>query len=164
MTVVENIDDLLDDVSQLLFQKKKTIATAESCTGGLIGHMLTNISGSSAYYDRGVISYSNTAKMDLLGVPGELLERYGAVSEPVAWAMAEGIRQRSKVDIGVATTGIAGPTGGTEGKPVGLVYIGIATSLDPRVHRFQFHGNRLENKQYTCASALMMLRDELQQL
>lgn len=153
--------DLLVKVSELLKEKNLKIATAESCTGGLIGHTLTNISGSSEYYDRGIISYSNRAKMELLGVPEELLEKYGAVSREVAEAMAEGIRIRSKVDIGLSTTGIAGPTGGTKEKPVGLVYISVSLKDKTVVKRFQFHGNRLENKNSTCKAALEMLLEIL---
>ncbi|RLF39573.1 MAG: competence protein ComA [Thermoplasmata archaeon] len=155
------IMDLLVKISELLKEKELKIATAESCTGGLIGHTLTNISGSSDYYDRGIISYSNRAKMELLGVPEELLKKYGAVSKEVAKAMAEGVRARSKVDIGISTTGIAGPTGGTKEKPVGLVYIGISTKDETVVEKFQFHGDRLENKNSTCKAALEMLLETL---
>lgn len=154
-------EKLLIRVAELLKNLQLTIATAESCTGGLIAHALTNISGSSVYYDRGIVSYSNQAKMELLGVPEELLEQYGAVSEQVARAMAEGVRCRSDVDIGVATTGIAGPTGGTKEKPVGLVYIAVATAADTIVKRFQFHGDRLQNKQSTCNAALQMILDTI---
>ncbi len=152
---------LLVRVSEVLKKKGLKVATAESCTGGLIGHTLTNISGSSEYYDRGMISYSNRAKMELLGVPEELLEKYGAVSEEVARAMAEGVREKSKVDIGVATTGIAGPTGGTKDKPVGLVYIGVSTREKTVVRRCLFHGSRLGNKESTCKAALELLLEVL---
>ena len=155
------IMDLLIEISELLKKNKLKIATAESCTGGLIGHTLTNISGSSEYYDRGVISYSNKAKMELLGVSEKLLEKYGAVSKQVAEAMAEGIRIRSQVDIGISTTGIAGPTGGTKDKPVGLVYIGVSTVNKTIVRRFQFHDDRLGNKNSTCKAALEMLLEVL---
>lgn len=160
----QHIGTLLEKVSQLLIQKEIHIATAESCTGGLLGHMLTNVSGSSAYYNCGVISYSNIAKHQLLGISINTLETYGAVSEQVAHTMAEGIRKLSQVDIGIATTGIAGPTGGTKGKPVGLVYIGIATSSETKVEKFHFHGNRLEIKQQTCHTALNMLYEELKNI
>ena len=150
-------NDILTKISNLLKEKKKTIATAESCTGGLIAHSLTNISGSSDYFDRGIISYSNNAKIDLLDVPEEILEKYGAVSEQVAKAMAEGVRTKSNVDIGISTTGIAGPTGGTKEKPVGLVYIGISTIENTMVKKFQFSGDRLENKESTCNAAFQML-------
>lgn len=154
-------EKLLDVVSAELKKQKLTVATAESCTGGLIAHSLTNIPGSSEYFERGIVSYSNKAKMDLLGVPEKLIEEHGAVSEQVAKVMAEGIKKKSNVDIGVATTGIAGPTGGTEEKPVGLVYIAVSTSKDTKVKRFQFTGNRLQNKERTCNAVLWMLFDYL---
>ncbi|MDH7517154.1 MAG: CinA family protein [Candidatus Thermoplasmatota archaeon] len=154
-------EKLLENVSAKLKKSGLTIATAESCTGGLIAHTLTNISGSSDYFDRGVVSYSNRSKVELLGVPEELIKQYGAVSEQVAKAMAEGIRKKSKVDIGVATTGIAGPTGGTKDKPVGLVYIAVSTTDNTVVKRFQFSGNRLKNKESTCNAALNMILDFL---
>lgn len=155
-------EDLLRRVSDLLKEKRLKVATAESCTGGMLGNLLTNISGSSEYYDRGVISYSNRAKMELLGVSKETLDKYGAVSEPVAKEMAEGVRKRSKVDIGISTTGIAGPTGGTKDKPVGLVYVGVSTKERTIVRRFLFKGNRIENKESACNAALSMLLEVLE--
>jgi nicotinamide-nucleotide amidase len=159
--IEQHLDDVLRKVSQLLVQKQLRVATAESCTGGLIGHMLTNVSGSSAYYLCGLITYSNAAKHQLLGVPNETLQSYGAVSKQVAQAMAEAMRTLSHVDITVSTTGIAGPTGGTKEKPVGLVYIAVAGPSGTNVQSFQFHGNRLEIKQQTCHAALTMLYEEL---
>ena len=135
------------------------VATAESCTGGLVSHSLTNTSGSSDYFDRGVISYSNESKSEMLGVPEKILNEYGAVSEQVAKAMAEGVRTRSNVDIGLATTGITGPTGGSKDKPVGLVYIAVSTSKDTMVKMLRFSGDRLENKESTCNAAFQMLLD-----
>jgi nicotinamide-nucleotide amidase len=148
---------LLNKVSVELKKQRLTIATAESCTGGLLAHLLTNISGSSEYFDRGMIVYSNRAKTELLGVPEDLLDRYGAVSEQIAKGMANAIRTRSIVDIGISTTGIAGPTGGTRGKPVGLVYIGISTKKNSIVKKFLFTGGRLVNKENTCNAALELL-------
>ena len=153
--------ELLNKIAAILKKQNLIVATAESCTGGLVAHSLTNISGSSDYFDRGVISYSNESKSDMLGVSEDTLKGYGAVSEQVAKAMAEGIRTRSNVDIGLATTGIAGPTGGTKDKPVGLVYIAVSTSKDTKVERFQFSGDRLQNKESTCNAALQMLLDHL---
>ena len=153
---------LLHRVAELLKHKKLSVATAESCTGGLIGHTLTNVSGSSEYYDRGIISYSNRAKMELLGVKEETLKKHGAVSEQTAREMAIGVRERSRVDIGIATTGIAGPTGGTREKPVGLVYIGLSTGEGTVVRKFNFHGDRVENKESTCSAALQMLLEYLE--
>jgi nicotinamide-nucleotide amidase len=152
---------LLNKVSDELKKQHLTIATAESCTGGLLAHNLTNISGSSEYFERGIISYSNTAKKESLGVPETLLQQYGAVSEQTAAAMAEAIRQRASVDIGLSTTGIAGPTGGTKEKPVGLVYIGISTKNGVEVKRFLFTGNRLNNKKSTCTAAVELLLETL---
>jgi len=154
--------DLIESVADLLTSKKLSIATAESCTGGLLGHVLTSISGSSNYYDRGIISYTNQAKQDLLNVPVDLLQKYGAVSEPVAEKMAEGVRRNASSDIGVSTTGIAGPTGGTKEKPVGLVYIGLSTKRKTVVKRFVFDGERLENKDSTCVEALHLIQEEVE--
>ena len=151
--------EILNKISLILKKRHLKIATAESCTGGLISHTLTNISGSSDYLDRGIVSYSNKAKIELLGVSEDLLEKHGAVSEQVAKAMAIGIRIQSNVDIGITTTGIAGPTGGTKEKPVGLVYIAVSTSDNTIVKKFQFSGDRLENKESTCNAALQMLLD-----
>jgi nicotinamide-nucleotide amidase len=153
--------EVLNKVSDELKKKHLTLATAESCTGGLLAHLLTNISGSSEYFDRGIISYSNESKTELLDVPENLLKKYGAVSEQVAAAMAEGIRTHAGVDIGVSTTGIAGPTGGTKDKPVGLVYIGIATRESVVVKRFLFSGDRPQNKEQACDAALTFLLETL---
>ena len=152
---------VLNKVSDELRKRHLTIATAESCTGGLLAHVLTNIAGSSEYFDRGVVSYSNSSKTDLLGVPMQLITTYGAVSEQVAHAMAEGIRTRAGVDIGLSTTGIAGPTGGTKDKPVGLVYIGISTQASVTVKRFLFTGDRIQNKEQACEAALLLILDVL---
>lgn len=153
--------ELINKISTQLKKQRLTVATAESCTGGLIAHTLTNISGSSDYFDRGIVSYSNRAKTELLGVPETMLKEHGAVSEEVAKAMAEGVRKKSNADIGLATTGIAGPTGGTKEKPVGLVHIAISTADSTEVKRFQSSGNRLQNKENTCNAALTMLLDYL---
>ena len=152
---------LLNKISDKLKNLKLSIATAESCTGGLLAHSLTNISGSSEYFDRGIISYSNQAKQELLGVSEKTLQEYGAVSKQTAKAMAIRIKDKSNVDIGISTTGIAGPTGGTKEKPVGLVYIGIADSTNVYVKQFLFSESRLQNKENTCNAALEMLYDNL---
>jgi len=148
---------LLEKVSKKLKEKHLSIATAESCTGGLLSHILTNISGSSEYFIQGIVSYSNESKIKSLGVPPEILKRFGAVSKQTAIAMAQGVKNKSTVDIGISTTGIAGPTGGTKDKPVGLVYIGIAVFDKIEVKKFLFTGNRLQNKESTCNEALKML-------
>lgn len=159
MAVVDG--ELLNKIYFELKRQKLTIATAESCTGGLIGHTLTNVSGSSEYFERGIISYSNTAKVELLGVSESLLKEQGAVSEEVAKTMAENVRKRSDVNIGISTTGIAGPLGGTKEKPVGLVYIGVSTEKDNIVKKFIFTGDRIQNKVSTCNVALNMLLEIL---
>lgn len=152
---------LINKVSDELKKHHATIATAESCTGGLLAHMLTNISGSSDYFDCGIISYSNTAKIKLLGIPEQLLKKHGAVSEEVAAAMATAIRQQAHVTYGLATTGIAGPTGGTKHKPVGLVYIALSAKNTVIVKQLLFSGDRLTNKENTCVAALKLLLENL---
>src|SRR5690606_25849076 len=116
-----------EQLARLASAKGVTIATAESCTGGLVAHRITTVAGSSAYFIGGVVAYSNELKQSLLGVPAAILERHGAVSRQCALAMAQGVRLRTGADIGVSTTGIAGPGGATPTKPVGLVYIACAT-------------------------------------
>jgi len=152
------MDKLLREVASLLTEKELTIATAESCTGGLIGHVLTTIPGSSAYYVGGVIAYTNALKIKLLGVAFSTLEEYGAVSESTAQEMAEGIKTVTQADVGIASTGIAGPSGGTAEKPVGLVYIGLATEVTT-VKAFVFDGDRLQNQKATVQAVLQMVLD-----
>ncbi|HOQ31155.1 MAG TPA: CinA family protein [Candidatus Hydrogenedens sp.] len=142
-----------------LVRKHLTLATAESCTGGLISHRLTNVSGSSAVFVGGIVAYSNEVKKSLLGVLESSLVAYGAVSNPVALEMAQGICNRLNSDMGVGVTGIAGPTGGTAEKPVGLVYISVV-SLPYNIHivkECRFHGSRSEIKQQTSDTALNLL-------
>jgi PncC family amidohydrolase len=153
--------ELVYKVSNKLKKHRVTIATAESCTGGLLSHTVTNVSGSSDYFDCGVISYSNTAKMQLLGISEQLLKKHGAVSKEVAVAMAKAIRQRAQVTYGLATTGIAGPTGGTKDKPVGLVYIAISTQNTVIVKNFLFSGDRLTIKESSCTAVLKLLLEIL---
>lgn len=126
MSAAEDIRKEAASLVALAIEKSVTISTAESCTGGGIGAAITGVSGSSAVYPGGVISYANEVKSGLLGVPEKMLEAHGAVSEPVAIAMAEGAIKLFKSDYSVSVTGIAGPTGGTDAKPVGLVYIATA--------------------------------------
>lgn len=152
---------LSEQVGQALRAAQLTLVTAESCTGGLIGHTLTEISGSSAYFLGGIIAYSNNIKMNQLGVMEQSLLAYGAVSEVVAQEMAQGARQRLGADLAVSVTGIAGPGGGTEDKPVGLTYIGLATSHMTDVQRHIWNGNRIENKKYSAEAALKMILDYL---
>ena len=156
--------EVLNKIFTLLTSKKLKVATAESCTGGLVANTLTNISGSSDYFDRGIVSYSNNAKIELLGVNRGAIESFGAVSGQVAKAMADGVRKESNVDIGIATTGIAGPTGGTKDKPVGLAYIAVSKANGTVVKKYQFSGDRLENKRSTCDVALLLLLEALEKL
>jgi nicotinamide-nucleotide amidase len=148
-------------VAGLLIEKKLTLALAESCTGGLIADRLTDIPGSSAFFERGVIAYSNRSKSDLLGVPQEVIDTFGAVSERVAVLMAEGVRALGKTDLGMATTGIAGPTGGTEEKPVGTVYVALTDGKNSRCRHYAFRWDRRRIKNISSQVALMMLKKYL---
>ncbi|MEO8046017.1 MAG: competence/damage-inducible protein A [Nitrospirota bacterium] len=155
----EGRETMEEVVGRELTKRRLMLAVAESCTGGLIGHRLTQVAGSSAYMDRGAVCYSNRAKTEMLGVPTELIARLGAVSKEVAVAMACGIRERANVSVGLSITGIAGPGGGTETKPVGLVYIGLDDgSGQPIAREFQFHGDRNIIKQRSSQAALDLLR------
>lgn len=122
-----------------LHRKKKKVATAESCTGGMISARITSVSGASAVFDCGVCSYANVIKHQLLNVKDETLSTWGAVSEKTAMEMARGVRLLSKADIGVSTTGIAGPLGGTKYKPVGLVYVGVSTEMGLSAHKLNLN-------------------------
>jgi len=149
-------------VGNLLIQKKLTLSTAESCTGGLLSHRITNVAGSSSYFLEGVVSYSNQAKVDILGVPMELIEIHGAVSDPVVKAMANGVKKLSGSDFGIGISGIAGPGGGTDEKPVGTVFIGLQTEKkEIIVNEFHFRGTREEIKLVTVLNALDMIRKSL---
>lgn len=155
-------DDLLEDVvGRLLKERGLKVAVAESCTGGLICSRLTNISGSSEYFERGIISYTNAAKVENLKVNEDILQKYGAVSLEVARQMAEGVKSVSGSDIGLAVTGIMGPTGATKEKPVGLVYISVCDEKICAVREFRFGDDRLINKDRTSQAALEMLRRNL---
>jgi len=148
-------------IGDALRETEATIAAAESATGGLIGSLLTDVSGSSDYFDRSVVTYSYDAKRDVLAVPREDLDEHGAVSEPVARAMARGVRDTADTTWGVATTGIAGPTGGDDEDPVGTVYIGVAyagawgsAESTSTVERYVFDGDRLQVKERFARQAL----------
>lgn len=154
-------DTLEGVIGRLLKERGLTLATAESCTGGLIGHRLTNVPGSSAYYLGGLVAYDNRVKSGQLGVPEEILAARGAVSEETARAMAEGVRSRLGADLGLSVTGIAGPDGGTAAKPVGLVYLGLACADNTKVRRLQFAWDRIGNKEMAAQSALALLWETL---
>lgn len=148
-------------VGEQLRRMGKTLCTAESCTGGLIAHKITSISGSSDYFLGSVVSYANEVKMESLGVSVENLKRFGAVSEEVVRQMAEGARKRLKTDYAIATSGVAGPTGGTEEKPVGTVWIAVATPTGTVAKKYQFGHNRERNIEISANTALNMLRKQL---
>lgn len=144
-------------LAHLLIQKNWQMATAESCTGGLIAATCTDLSGSSAWFERGFVTYSNDAKMELLGVPASVLADHGAVSEPVARAMVQGALARSRAQVAVAVTGVAGPTGGSAAKPVGTVWFGLATPAGVVTETRRFDGDRAAVRQATVAHALQRL-------
>ncbi|MBI3989539.1 MAG: competence/damage-inducible protein A [candidate division NC10 bacterium] len=152
---------LEDVVGRLLTERRKTVAVAESCTGGLVAHRLTNVPGSSFYFERGVVAYSEEAKQTAVDVPSALIHRYGAVSREVAEAMAEGIRKGSETDYGLGITGIAGPSGGTPERPVGLVHIALSwgDGIASKESRFPF--DREMNKWWAAQMALDLLRRHL---
>jgi PncC family amidohydrolase len=157
------MNPLEEIVGQLLIEQSLTIAVAESCTGGLIAHQLTNVSGSSAYLVGGVVAYSNEVKERVLGVSHETLSEHGAVSEECAREMARGARRLFDTDVAISSTGIAGPTGGTPQKPVGLVYVALAAQSFERCEQHLWQGDRLENKQRAAEAALEMLRQYLEE-
>lgn len=148
-------------VGDLLRANGATLATAESCTGGLLAGRLTEVAGSSDYFIEGVVSYANEAKVDLLGVPREMIETHGAVSEQVAEAMAAGVRARAGTTFGIGITGIAGPGGGSEEKPVGLVYIALADAHESQARRFVFPGDRQFIRSLAVNAALDLVRRRL---
>ena len=154
----EGKNSIEEVIIQLANSKNSTVSTAESCTGGLIGHRLTEVSGSSDVYKGGFVVYNNESKIDLLGVDKSILKKYGAVSEETAQAMAKNVTNIFASDYGISVTGIAGPSGGTDQKPVGLVYIGFAKNDDVKVKKFHFGTNRKKNKLRTSQAALNWLR------
>ncbi|MGB3863164.1 MAG: competence/damage-inducible protein A [Candidatus Aminicenantaceae bacterium] len=154
-------EELEEVVGSLLRQAQKTLSIAESCTGGLLGHRITNVSGSSDYFQQGVLTYSNDSKVQLLNIPYDLILQHGAVSHEVAKAMAIGIRKISGSDIALSITGIAGPNGGSPEKPVGLVYVGLSWEGDVEVAKNIFLGNREIIKTQSSQKALDMLRRHL---
>jgi nicotinamide-nucleotide amidase len=154
-------EELEQVVGRMLTERKLTIAVAESCTGGLITDKITDVSGSSNYFERGIISYSNQSKIEDLRVPKELIETYGAVSSEVARAMAQGVRQIAGTDIGISTTGIAGPTGGSAEKPVGLVWIGYSDGNETLAVKLNFGDDRRRVKERAAQAALELVRRRL---
>lgn len=161
--MVDNeLQQLAQEVGQALIAKKLMLSFAESCTGGLASATITNIPGSSAWFDGGVVTYSNQAKQDLIGVSGESLRQYGAVSEQVASEMAIGLLKQGRADIVVSVTGIAGPDGGTSEKPVGTVCFAWASKNSPvKTQRSLFTGSRQEIRQQSVRTMLLGIKDLL---
>jgi len=152
-------DNSLESVlAQKLIEKKLTIATAESCTGGLIGKRLTDVAGSSKYFLGSITAYNNDLKMNLLGVSENTLQVHGAVSEKVSLEMAEGIRYNTHADIGLSTTGISGPDGGSDSKPIGLVYISIVTPDISKVKKYIFDVTRNAHREMAATASLNITR------
>lgn len=152
----------LERLFTLLKNRNRTLATAESCTGGMIAAAITEVPGASAVFDRGFITYSNKAKIEILDVNPVTIKAFGAVSEQTARLMARGAYAHSNADIAVSVTGIAGPDGGTAEKPVGLVYIGLATEDHAEVHRYVFSGNRATIRLQCVEAALQHVVDYLE--
>lgn len=152
---------IAERIGRLLLARSWKLAVAESCTGGLVGHIITEISGSSAFFQGGVISYANEVKRDLLSVPQEMLNEYGAVSHPTAQAMAQGVRRLLHVEVGVAITGVAGPTGGSVEKPVGTVYVAVSSPLGDQVQHHLWDADRSGNKVFSAQAALLLVEQHL---
>jgi PncC family amidohydrolase len=138
------------------------VATVESCTGGLVGHLITEIPGASRYYVGGFVTYSNELKFGSVGVPFDVLTAHGAVSAQTAMAMATGGRERTGADLAVAVTGVAGPDGGTDAKPVGLTYVAVADAVGLAVRRYVWTGDRTENKRLSAGAALELLLERVE--
>ncbi|MEA3350032.1 MAG: CinA family protein [Chloroflexota bacterium] len=144
-------------IASLLQERDWSLAVAESCTGGLLGDRITNVPGASNYFEGGIVAYSYEAKVQLLDVKWPTLEKYGAVSKEVALEMVRGVRQAFSTDVSISITGIAGPSGGTPEKPVGLTWIGLSTPDHEDVRKFVWDGKRLQNKEYSIQAALHIL-------
>ena len=157
------VSDCATALVSLLIEKNETVATAESCTGGLIGGAITSVSGASAVYEQGYITYANSAKEKLLGVKKETLKTLGAVSVDTAFQMAEGVCKAAESPLGIAVTGIAGPGGGTPEKPVGLVFIGISYREQTRVYECHFGGDREAVRKGTVFTALRLAYETISQ-
>jgi len=148
-------------LGKLLNERGLWLATAESCTGGLIAHLITNVPGSSSYFRGGIVAYANLVKMGMLRVSAATLDNYGAVSRETVREMARGVREALKTDIGLSVSGIAGPDGGSDEKPVGTVWIGLSTMEIENAEKFIFSGNRQRVKQQAAQMALQVVIDYL---
>lgn len=158
------LTDLAERLQRTCLRAGLTVGAAESCTGGLVAHAITSVPGSSEYFLGGVVSYSNEVKHDLLGVAHELLRTHGAVSAQVALAMAAGAHRTLGVDVAVAVTGVAGPDGGTDEKPVGLVYVAVHDRAGSDVRRYHWDGDRAANIRASAAAALELLMERATRL
>ena len=152
------MQDIVNHIHKLLIKNKKTIAVAESCTGGQLSNLLTQISGSSGYFILGVVAYSNRAKTAILNIPTHIIAQEDAVSKGVATAMAEAVRKIAKANLAIGITGIAGPNGATEKKPVGTVFIAINSKLKKLCKKFHFKGNRLTIRKKAALKSLELLK------
>jgi len=157
----EELLDLAERVGASCRAERRTLATAESCTGGLVAHLITEVPGSSQYFLGGLVTYSDEVKTALADVPPSVLDAHGAVSAQVAVAMAEGVRRRLGVDVAVAVTGVAGPDGGTDAKPVGLTYVAVADAAGDDVRRHVWAEDRSGNKRSSAAAALSLVLERL---
>ena len=157
---LERLGSLLKELKE----KGLKLSIAESCTGGYVSHMITNVSGASKVFERGVVAYSNKSKIDILGVKASSIEKYGSVSEIIGKQMANGIRRISNTDIGIGVTGIAGPTGGTELKPVGLVYISYSYKDRVVIDKYNFPIGRLKFKEKVLSAVITKLETLFQEL
>jgi PncC family amidohydrolase len=155
------LSQLVERLQAICLERGVTVATAESCTGGLIAKAMTDVAGSSGYFRGAIVAYANEAKVSLLEVPESQLVAHGAVSAQVARAMALGARARLAVDLSVAVTGISGPGGGSPAKPVGLTYVAVADAAGVEVRRFEWPGDRAANREATACAALELLLDRL---
>ena len=158
--------DILKRIESLIIaftEKNLSISVAESCTGGYVSHMFTNISGASNVFERGIVCYSNKAKIELLNVDPKIIEKFGAVSENVVRQLAYNVRVLSNVNIGIGVSGIAGPTGGTPEKPVGLVYIGVSTEKKTSVYKFNFKTDRIAFKKKVLEKIIQFLEELFQE-
>ena len=157
MDILERIEELINKLKK----KKLKISIAESCTGGYVSHMFTNISGASKVFERGIVCYSNQAKIDLLKINPQIIEKYGAVSESVVKQLAYNIRLLSNVDIGIGISGIAGPTGGTPEKPVGLIFLGFSTKKETFTQKYNFKADRITFKKKVLEKVIKILEELL---
>jgi nicotinamide-nucleotide amidase len=158
-----DMDSLAQSIGKLLNEQHLTLGLAESCTGGMVASYVTDIAGASEYFEGAIVAYSNQVKERVLGVPASTLERHGAVSAETVVAMAKGARKVLHVDVAVAITGVAGPSGGTLDKPVGLTYIGLCSARGELWRKYIWKGDRRQNREQAARAALELLKEHLEQ-